>query len=97
MAASGWIVGYLAGPVLGLLFTLARIGPEGLIWWEGKGGQTDLAPLGQTICTVLSVVGAIGGTLWGWAFDARNQPRIAAAKRKSHAWQEYLWDRELDG
>jgi hypothetical protein len=90
-------VGALAGPVLGLLITFARIGPAGLIWWQGKGGETILTPLGQIIVSMIILVGAIVGALCGWAFEARYRPVIAAAKPKSGASQEHLWDRELDG
>jgi hypothetical protein len=95
--ASYGFVGALAGPVLGILFTLARIGPAGLIWWQGKGGETILTALGQIIVGIIIVVGAVVGALCGWAFDARYRPEIAAAKPKSGASQEHLWDRELDG
>ena len=95
--ASYAFVGSLTGPVLGLLFTFARIGPAGLIWWQGKGGETILTPLGRIIVSIIIVVGAFAGALCGWAFDARYRPEIAAAKPKSDAPQEHLWDRELDG
>jgi hypothetical protein len=90
-------VGSLAGPVLGLLFTLARVGPAGLVWWQGKGGETILTPLGRTILSVIIVIGGFAGAVCGWAFDSRYRPEIAAAKPKRYAPQEHLWDRDLDG
>jgi hypothetical protein len=94
--ASSAFVGALAGPVLGLMFIWARIGPAGLIWWQGKGGETILTPLGRIICSIIFAMGGIGGALCGWALDARHRPRITA-KLKTDAPQEHLWDRELDG
>lgn len=95
--ASYGIVGVLAGPVLGLLFTFARIGPAGLIWWQGKGGETILTPLGRTIVSVIMIVGAVAGALGVLALEARYRTEIAAGKPKSDAPPERLWDRELVG
>jgi hypothetical protein len=89
-------VGALAGPVLGLLFSFARIGPVGLVWWQGKGGATILTPLGRTCCSVILLVGAFAGYLCGLALEARYRPEIPAAKPKSDVPQDRLWDRELD-
>jgi hypothetical protein len=94
--ASSAFVGALAGPVLGLMFIWARIGPAGLIWWQGKGAETILTPLGRTICSIIFAIGGIGGALCGWALDARYRPGITA-KLKPDAPQEHLWDRDLDG
>jgi hypothetical protein len=94
---SGAFVGLLAGPVLALFFSFGRIGPPGFIWWEGKGGETFQTPLGQTVLVIISVVGAIAGSLCGWAFDLWYRPGIAAGKLKSDAPSAHLWDRELDG
>jgi len=90
-------VGALAGPVLGLLFTFARIGPAGLIWWQGKGGETILTTLGRIFCSIIFAVGGFAGALFGLALEARYRPESPAAKPKSDAPQEHLWDRELDG
>lgn len=90
-------VGALAGPVLGLLFTFARIGPAGLIWWQGKGGETILTPLGRIFCSIIFAMGALAGALCGLAWQARHRPRRRAAKLESDAPEEHLWDRELDG
>ena len=95
--ASYAFVGSLAGPAVGLLFTFARIGPAGIIWWQGKGGETILTPTGRIIVCIVIVAGAFAGALCGWAFDARYRPDIAAVKPKRHAPQAHLWDRDLDG
>jgi hypothetical protein len=94
--SNAW-VGAMAGPLLGLLFSFTRIGPAGLIWWEGKGGETILTPLGRTIGVTLVIAGAIAGSLCGMAFDVWGRPGIAGAKPKRNAPQEHLWDRQLDG
>jgi hypothetical protein len=94
--ASSAFLGALAGPVLALMFIWARIGPEGFIWWQGKGGETILTPLGRIICSIIFAIGGIGGALCGWAMDARYR-RSVTAKLKTEAPQEHLWDRELDG
>jgi hypothetical protein len=94
--ASSAFVGALAGPVLGLIFIWARIGPAGLIWWQGKGDKTILTPLGRIICSIIFAVGGIGGALCGCALDAKYRPRNTA-KLKTDPQQEHLWDRELDG
>jgi hypothetical protein len=94
--ASIAFLGALAGPVLALMFIWARIGPAGLIWWQGKGGETILTPSGRIICSIIFAIGGIGGALGGWAWDARNR-RSLTAKLKSDSPQEHLWDRELDG
>ena len=60
----------MGGPFLGLLFWTARIGPSGLLWFEGKGGETIQTPLGRTVVAVLFAAGAVVGALLGWAFDA---------------------------
>jgi hypothetical protein len=86
----------LAVPLLGLLFTYARIGPAGLIWWQGKGGETFLTTPGKIIVTIIVVVGAIAGGLCGLALEAKWRPEAPAAKPKSEAQQGHLWDRELD-
>jgi hypothetical protein len=78
------------------MFIGARICPAGLIWWEGKGGETILTPLGRIICSIIFALGGIGGALCGWALDARYRSRITA-KPKTDSPQEHLWDRELDG
>jgi hypothetical protein len=93
--ASRALFGAIVGPVLVLMFIWARIGPAGLIWRQGKGGETILTLLGRIICSVISAVGGIGGALCGWASDAKYRPRITA-KLKTHAPQEHLWNRELD-
>ncbi len=90
-------VGALAGPVLGLLSTSARIGPAGLIWWQGKGGETILTPLGRIFCSIIFAVGAFAGVLCGVALEVRYRREILNAKPKIAAPQELLWDRELDG
>jgi hypothetical protein len=95
--ASYACVGLLTGPILGLLFTFARIGPAGLVWWQGKGGETILTPLGRIFCSIIFAVGAFAGALCGLALEARYRPEIHAAKPKSDTPQEHLWDRELDG
>jgi len=95
--ASYACVGLLVGPVLGLLFTCARIGPTGFIWWQGKGGETILTPLGRVFCSIIVAMGACAGALCGLALEARFRREIPAAKPKSDAPQERLWDRELDG
>ncbi len=89
-------VGALAGPVLGLLFAFARVGPAGLFWWQGKGGETILTPLGRILCSIVFAVGAYAGVLCGLALEAKYRPERPAAKPKSDAPQD-LWDRELDG
>jgi hypothetical protein len=90
-------VGALAGPVLGFLCSFARIGPVGLLWWLGKGGETILTPLGRICCSIIVFVGAFAGVLCGLALEAKYRPEIPAAKPKRDAPQEHLWDRELDG
>ena len=60
----------MIGPLLGVLFSHARIGPAGYFWWEGKGGETFLTPLGRTIFVIVFVSGAITGALCGRVFDA---------------------------
>jgi hypothetical protein len=93
--ASSAFLGALAGPALALMFIWARIGPAGLIWWQGKGGETILTPWGRMICCILFAIGGIGGALCGWASDARCRFRLTA-KLKTDAPKEHLWDRELD-
>ena len=93
---SSAFVGAMAGPVLGILFSFTRIGPAGLIWLEGKGGPI-LTPVGRTIGVIIVIAGAIAGSLCGMAFDVWCRPGIAAARLKSSAPQEQLWDRQLDG
>jgi hypothetical protein len=95
--ASYAVVGVLAGPVLGLVFFMARIGPVGLIWWEGPGGETNLTPLGQFVFRMIIVVGAFVGLLCGLALVATYRPEARARTPKSDTPQEHLWDRELDG
>ena len=94
--ASYAFVGSLAGPAVGLLFTFARIGPAGIIWWQGKGGETILTPRADHRLHRNSRRG-LRGALCGWAFDARYRPDIAAVKPKRDAPQAHLWDRDLDG
>jgi hypothetical protein len=91
------VVGVLAGPVLGLVFFVARIGPAGLIWWEGPGGETILIPLGQFVYRMIIAVGALAGLLCGLALVATYHPEPRATKPTSDTPQEHLWDRELDG
>jgi hypothetical protein len=83
------LVGILAGPLLGLVFTYARIGPAGLIWWQGKGGETFLTTPGKMIASIIVVVGAFAGGLCGLAFEARWRLGRRAAKLKNEAQQEY--------
>jgi hypothetical protein len=86
----------LAGPLLGLLFTYARVGPAGLIWLQGKGDETFLTTLGKIIVSVIVVVGAFAGGLCELALEARWRSQAPAVKRKCEAQQDHLWDRELD-
>jgi hypothetical protein len=79
------------------VFTWARIGPVGGIWFEGKGGEMILTPLGRVICSVIFFVGAASGALCGAAFDARCRPGRGGIKTKTDFARERLWDRELDG
>ena len=95
--ASWAFVGTMAGPVLGFLFTLTRIGPPGHIWWEGKGGETIPTPLGRIICSIIIVAGAFAGALCGLAWEARYRPQGPVAKPKMGVSREHLWDHELDG
>lgn len=90
-------VGALAGPFLGILFLVARIGPAGLIWWEGKGGETIPTSLGRITACLIIVLGAWTGALCALVLEARYRPGIAAAKLKHQAPKEHLWDHELDG
>jgi hypothetical protein len=90
-------VGALAGPVLGILFSFSRIGPSGLVWFEGKGGGTIQTPLGQIIESIVFVVGSWVGVLFALALEAKYRPDARAARPKSDAPKEDLWDRELDG
>ncbi len=62
-------IGAMIGPLLGVLLSHARIGPEGYFWWEGKGGETFLTPLGRTIFVIVFVSGAILGALSVRVFD----------------------------
>jgi hypothetical protein len=71
---SSAFVGSLIGPLLGVLFSEARIGPAGHFWWQGKGGETLLTYLGYTIAVIVIVGGAIGGALCGMLLDARFRP-----------------------
>jgi hypothetical protein len=90
------IIGMLAGPLLGLLFTYARVGPAGLIWLQGKGGETFLTTTGKIIVSIIVVVGAFAGGLCGVALGARGRTEVPATKPRSEAQREHLWDRELD-
>jgi hypothetical protein len=89
-------IGALSGPVLGLFFTFARVGPAGLIWFPGKGGETILTPSGRIIVSVIFFVGAVVGAFCGLALEARYRSGIGAGKSKSGPPQEDLWDREVD-
>jgi hypothetical protein len=90
------IIGMLAGTLLGLLVTYARVGLEGLIWLRGKGGETFLTTTGRIIVSILVVVGAFAGGLCGVASEARGRTEVPAAKPRSEVQQEHLWDRQLD-
>jgi hypothetical protein len=74
---SGAFVGSLIGPLLGVLFAQARIGPAGLFWWTGKGGDTLLTPLGRTIFVIVLMSGVIGGALFGRMIEAWSRDRSA--------------------
>jgi hypothetical protein len=91
------LIGMLAGPLLGLLFTYARIGPSGLIWLQGKGGETFLTTPAKIIVTIIVLIGAFAGGLCGLALVATYRPEARAPKPKSETPQEHLWDRQLDG
>jgi hypothetical protein len=60
----------MIGPLLGVLFSYARIGPAGYFWWEGKGGETFLTPPGRAIFVIIFVGGAIMGAFCGRVIDA---------------------------
>jgi hypothetical protein len=62
-------LGAMIGPLLGVLFSQARIGPKGFSWWAGKGGETFLTPLGRTIFVIVFVGGTIAGAFCGRAVD----------------------------
>jgi hypothetical protein len=63
-------IGAMIGPLLGVLFSHARIGPAGYFWWEGYGGEIFLTSLVRTIFVIVLVSGAIIGAFCGRAFDA---------------------------
>jgi hypothetical protein len=69
------VAGLLVGPLLGVLFTEARIGPAGHLWWEAKGGETILTSSGKTIAVIVIVCGAIAGALCGLLLEAKFPPR----------------------
>ncbi len=94
---SSAFVGALAGPMLAVLFSFARIGPPGFIWWEDKGGGTIQTPLGRVILSIIFVSGGYAGAFGGWAIDTWYRRRPTTEKRKSDAGQGHLWDREMDG
>ena len=95
-----FILGLLAGLVPALLFILvfifARIGPRGFLWWEGKGGETIPTPLARIIAIAIFAVGAFGGAICAFVLEVRWRPETLAARPKSEAQREHLWDRELD-
>jgi hypothetical protein len=73
----------MCGPVPGLLFGLfgfPRIGPMGFLWWEGKGHETILTPLGRIVASTLVVVGALAGALCGWLLGLIYQRAMAGRK-----------------
>jgi len=104
-------VGALIGPFLGFLFFVARIGPAGHFWWQGKGGETFLTPLGKFILVSLFVGGAYVGVFCGWAIDARSRPgetevlvpkgtperKKPSPRGTLNIDQDLLWDKDLDG
>jgi hypothetical protein len=85
----------LVGPLLGVAFIMARIGPAGLFWWEGPGGETIMTALGRFVYSMIILVGAFAGLLCGSALVARYHPESRATKPRSDIPQEHLWDRQL--
>ena len=80
-------VGALLGPALGILFSFSRIGPPGLIWWQGKGGETIQTPLGRGILSVTVVVGAFASAFLALVLEARYRHEARAVKPKGDAPQ----------
>jgi len=70
---SGAFIGATMGPLLGILYSQARIGSPGQLWSVGKGGETFMTPSGRTIFVIVVVGGAIVGALCGRAIDARSR------------------------
>lgn len=66
-------IGAMIGPLLGVLFSQARVGSPGLLWWEGKGGETFMTPLGRIIFVILITAGAIVGALCGRVIETRSR------------------------
>jgi hypothetical protein len=75
-------LGALAGPLLGFVFAYARVGPLGLLWFEGKGGETILTPVGRIVDSIVFFVGAIAGIACGWVCREMYQRRHQSAEPK---------------
>lgn len=64
-------VGPMMGPLAAILFSVARVGPRGLLWFEGKGGETVLTPKGRIVVVVVTIAVAFAGALCGIVLDVR--------------------------
>jgi hypothetical protein len=52
----------------------------GYLWWEGKGGETILTPLGRIVASTLVIAGAVVGALCGWILGTIYQRAMAGRK-----------------
>jgi hypothetical protein len=90
-------VGAFFGAILALLFSVSRLGPRAFLWFEGKGGETILTPLGNIVRAIVFVTGAFTGSFCERAIHLWYGRWIATAKQRYEAGQDPLWDTELDG
>ncbi|WP_165226099.1 hypothetical protein [Aquisphaera insulae] len=95
--AWGAILGLWAGPILGFLYSCARIGPPGVLWFQGKGGETILTPRGRGILSVVFLAGSYAGIFGGWAIASWYRRKFAATKPPCEAMADEMWDRDCDG